>query len=122
MLFPWFHFKRIIKDYFLICESYQQAVQKSGPAQIEAIDMGRRGLHDEGSELLISRMEQKNNHGFPNSEKIIYFDLLIEMERNRYFFWKLNEAIFFFIICLSSQCGSLSDCTSDCAKTSRRSL
>jgi uncharacterized protein (UPF0262 family) len=45
-------FRRIIRDYFLICESYYSAIKNSTLAQIEAIDMGRRGLHNEGAELL----------------------------------------------------------------------
>jgi uncharacterized protein (UPF0262 family) len=52
-------FRRIIKDYFLICESYYNAIRSAPPAQIEAIDMGRRGLHNEGSELLRERLKGK---------------------------------------------------------------
>lgn len=49
-------FQKIVKDYFLVCESYYSAITKSSPAQIEAIDVGRRGLHNEGSDLLIERL------------------------------------------------------------------
>jgi uncharacterized protein (UPF0262 family) len=49
-------FRRIIKDYFLVCESYFSAIKTASPSQIEAIDMGRRGLHNEGSELLRERL------------------------------------------------------------------
>jgi uncharacterized protein (UPF0262 family) len=52
-------FRGIVKDYFLICESYFAAIKRSSPAQIEAIDMGRRGLHNEGSELLRERLADK---------------------------------------------------------------
>src|SRR5688572_9561375 len=45
-------FRKIVKDYFMICESYYQAIRTAMPSQIEAIDMGRRGLHNEGSQLL----------------------------------------------------------------------
>ena len=45
-------FRKTIKDYFAICESYYEAIRSASPAQIEAIDMGRRGLHNEGSERL----------------------------------------------------------------------
>jgi uncharacterized protein (UPF0262 family) len=45
-------FRRLIKDYFLICDSYLQAIRASSPSRIEAIDMGRRGLHNEGAEKL----------------------------------------------------------------------
>jgi len=51
--------KRLVKDYFMICDSYYQAIRASTPSQIEAIDMGRRGLHNEGSELLRDRLEGK---------------------------------------------------------------
>ena len=45
-------FRRLIKDYFMICESYFQAIRSATPSRIEAIDMGRRGLHNEGAEKL----------------------------------------------------------------------
>ena len=45
-------FRGIVKDYFKVCESYYQAIKSATPSRIEAIDMGRRGLHDEGSRLL----------------------------------------------------------------------
>jgi uncharacterized protein (UPF0262 family) len=49
----------VIRDYFLICESYYEAIRRSTPSQIEAIDMGRRGLHNEGSERLRERLKGK---------------------------------------------------------------
>jgi uncharacterized protein (UPF0262 family) len=52
-------FRGIVKDYFLICESYFAAIKRASPMQIEAIDMGRRGLHNEGSELLRERLADK---------------------------------------------------------------
>jgi uncharacterized protein (UPF0262 family) len=52
-------FRRIIKDYFMICESYYEAIRSSTPSQIEAIDMGRRGIHNEGSETLQDRLKGK---------------------------------------------------------------
>lgn len=52
-------FRAVVKDYFLICESYYTAIKKSTPSQIEAIDMGRRGLHNEGSEILRERLAGK---------------------------------------------------------------
>lgn len=51
--------KRIIKDYELVCDSYYAAIRTATPAQIEAIDMGRRGLHDEAAALLIERLASK---------------------------------------------------------------
>ena len=52
-------FRRIIKEYFEVCESYFEAIKKASPSQIEAIDMGRRGLHNEGAELLRDRLGGK---------------------------------------------------------------
>lgn len=52
-------FRRIVKDYFVICESYYDAVRRQNLAQVEAIDAGRRALHDEGSALLIDRLADK---------------------------------------------------------------
>lgn len=51
--------RKVVRDYFLICDSYYSAIRTATPAQIEAIDMGRRGLHDEGSALLRQRLEGK---------------------------------------------------------------
>jgi uncharacterized protein (UPF0262 family) len=51
--------RRVIKDYFLICDSYYKAIRTAPPSQIEALDMGRRGLHNEGSQLLQDRLKGK---------------------------------------------------------------
>ena len=58
-MLPLAPFRRIVKDYFLICESYYQAIRERGFAQVEAIDAGRRALHDEGAELLKERLAGK---------------------------------------------------------------
>jgi len=52
-------FRKLVKDYFLVCESYYDAIKTAPPSRIEALDMGRRGLHNEGSELLMQRLEGK---------------------------------------------------------------
>jgi uncharacterized protein (UPF0262 family) len=51
--------KRIIKDYFLVCENYYQAIRTAPPSRIQAIDMGRRGLHNDGSRVLVERLQGK---------------------------------------------------------------
>ena len=51
--------RKIVKDYFLICDSYYEALRGSSPSQIESVDMGRRGLHNEGAEQLRGRLEGK---------------------------------------------------------------
>ena len=63
-------FQSIIKDYFLVCESYFEAIRKSTPAQIEAIDVGRRGLHNEGSTLLMERLSEKVNLDFDTARRL----------------------------------------------------
>ncbi|MEM5475823.1 UPF0262 family protein [Pacificibacter sp. AS14] len=52
-------FRQVVKDYFQICESYFEAVKKMAPGQIEAIDMARRGIHNEGARVLQERLEGK---------------------------------------------------------------
>lgn len=63
-------FRRIVKDYFLICESYFEAIKTATPSQIEAIDMGRRGLHNEGSELLKERLDGKITVDFNTARRL----------------------------------------------------
>jgi uncharacterized protein (UPF0262 family) len=53
--------RRLIKDYFIVCESYYQAIRTAPPSRIQAIDMGRRALHDEGSRVLTERLKGKIN-------------------------------------------------------------
>jgi uncharacterized protein (UPF0262 family) len=63
-------FRGIVKDYFLICESYYAAIRQATPSQIEAIDMGRRGLHNEGSELLRERLSDKVEIDFDTARRL----------------------------------------------------
>lgn len=63
-------FQSIVKDYFLVCDSYYQAIKKSSPSQIEAIDMGRRGLHNEGSELLRERLMGRIDIDFDTARRL----------------------------------------------------
>jgi uncharacterized protein (UPF0262 family) len=63
-------FRRLVKDYFLICDSYHQAIRTQSPSQIEAIDMGRRGLHNEGSELLVERLKGKIGIDFDTARRL----------------------------------------------------
>ena len=51
--------RKIIKDYFMLCESYYDAIRNAAPAQIETIDMARRAMHNEGSEILQERLKDK---------------------------------------------------------------
>jgi len=63
-------FRGVIRDYFMICESYYDAIRNSTPHQIEAIDMARRGVHNEGSELLAGRLEGKVKVDFDTSRRL----------------------------------------------------
>jgi len=63
-------FRRIVKDYFLICESYFEAIKTAPPSRIEAIDMGRRGLHDEASQLLMTRLDGKITLDFDTARRL----------------------------------------------------
>ena len=63
-------FRRIVKDYYLICESYYDAIRSSTPSHIEAIDMGRRGLHNEGSQTLMDRLAGKIEIDFDTARRL----------------------------------------------------
>ena len=52
-------YRRLVKDYFMIVRSYDEAIKNGNPSKIEAIDMGRRAVHNEGAELLMERLEDK---------------------------------------------------------------
>lgn len=63
-------FRRIVRDYFAVCESYFEAIKTASPAKIEAIDMGRRGLHNDGSQLLLERLNGKIELDFDTARRI----------------------------------------------------
>jgi len=63
-------FRRIVKDYFLICESYYEAIRSASPSRIEAIDMGRRGIHNEGSQTLRDRLNGKIEIDFDTARRL----------------------------------------------------
>jgi uncharacterized protein (UPF0262 family) len=63
-------FRRIVKDYFTICDSYYAAIRTATPDRIEALDMGRRGLHDEGSRLVMERLKRKVDLDFDTSRRL----------------------------------------------------
>ena len=63
-------FRQVIKDYFAICASYFDAVKRLPAAQIEAIDMGRRGIHNEGSTLLMERLKGKVETDFDTARRL----------------------------------------------------
>ncbi|MHA1151161.1 MAG: UPF0262 family protein [Alphaproteobacteria bacterium] len=67
---PLLPFRRIVKDYFTICESYYEAIRVASPSKIEAIDMGRRGLHDEGCDILRDRLDGKIEIDFDTARRL----------------------------------------------------
>ncbi len=62
--------RRVVRDYFMICESYYQAIRSATPSKIEAIDMGRRGLHNEGSQTLQARLKGKIEVDFNTARRL----------------------------------------------------
>ena len=70
VVLPLTPFRSIVKDYFLVCESYYNAVRSASPSRIEAIDMGRRALHDEGSELLCERLAERVRVDFNTARRL----------------------------------------------------
>jgi len=63
-------FRRIVKDYFLVCDSYYKAMRSAPPSQIESLDMGRRAVHNEGTELLIKRLNGKIETDFDTARRL----------------------------------------------------
>lgn len=62
--------KRIMKDYFIVCDSYYKAIRTAPPSRIQAIDMGRRGLHDEGSRQLTERLKGKISVDYDTARRL----------------------------------------------------
>jgi len=63
-------FRRPIRDYFAICESYYQAIRRATAQEIETIDMARRGVHNEAAEMLLERLEGKIETDFPTARRL----------------------------------------------------
>ena len=70
-------FRGVIRDYGMVCDSYYEAIRGASPARIEAIDMGRRGLHDEAAELLRQRLDGKVRIDFDTARRL--FTLLFAL-------------------------------------------
>ena len=62
--------RRIVKDYYTVCDSYYEAIRTATPDRIEALDMGRRALHDEGSRILMERLERKVTLDFDTARRL----------------------------------------------------
>ena len=72
-------FRRLIKDYFTVCETYYNAIKHSPPQRIEALDMGRRSLHDEGSELLLKRLRGKISIDFSTARRLFTLICILQL-------------------------------------------
>jgi uncharacterized protein (UPF0262 family) len=62
--------RRIVKDYYTVCDSYYAAIRTATPDRIEALDMGRRALHDEGSAVLMERLKRKVSIDFDTARRL----------------------------------------------------
>jgi uncharacterized protein (UPF0262 family) len=63
-------FRGIVKDYFLVCDSYYRAIRTAPPSQIESLDMGRRAVHNEGTTLLLERLSGKVETDFETARRL----------------------------------------------------
>lgn len=63
-------FRPLVKDYFMVCENYFEAIKSAPPSRIEALDMGRRALHDEGGKLLLERLDGKVVMDTPTARRL----------------------------------------------------
>ena len=79
-------YKRLIKDYFLIVQSYNEAIKGDNPSRIESIDMGRRGLHNEGAELLQERLQDKIDMDFDTARRL--FTLICVLHGRKSLIWR----------------------------------
>ncbi len=70
VILPLSPLRRIIKEYFLVCDNYFNAVKSSNPNQIEAIDIGRRALHNEGSQIMQTRLADKVDIDFETARRL----------------------------------------------------
>ena len=87
-------FRRIVKDYFMICDSYYQAIRTATPDKIEAIDMGRRGIHDEGSRTLLERLKGKVRIDFETARRLFTLISRAALEGRRTHDAEKCEAVF----------------------------
>ena len=82
-------FRSIIKDYFMILESHQDALKHGMIEKVEAIDMGRRSLHNEGAELIIELLENKINTDFETARRLFTIITILHikwLEKEYYFY------------------------------------
>ena len=78
IVLPMSGLRRLVKDYFTVCESYHNAIKYARPSQIEALDVGRKGLHDEGSQMLLEALSNKARIDFMTARRL--FTLICVMQ------------------------------------------
>ena len=79
IMLPLAPFRRIVKDYFLVCENYYKAIRTAPPHQIEALDMARRTLHDEGAVELQKRLKDKVETDFDTARRLFTLVCVLQM-------------------------------------------
>lgn len=79
-------YKRLIQDYFMIVRSYDEAIKVGQHARIEAIDMGRRGIHNEGARLLVDRLESKIEMDNNTARRL--FTLICSLQESKALLWR----------------------------------
>jgi uncharacterized protein (UPF0262 family) len=73
-------FRRVIKDYWKVCDSYFKAIPDQPAARIEALDMGRRGLHDEGANILLERLKGKIDLDFDTARRLFTLICVLQLK------------------------------------------
>lgn len=73
-------FRSVIRDYHLICDSYFKAIESANPSKVEAIDMGRRGVHNEGSEVLIEQLGSEIECDFETARRLFTLISVLHMK------------------------------------------
>ncbi len=70
LMLPLTPLKKVIKEYFIVCDNYYNAIKSSNPQKIEAIDAGRRALHNEGSQIMQARLSEKVDFDFETARRL----------------------------------------------------
>jgi uncharacterized protein (UPF0262 family) len=83
LVLPLLPFRRVVRDYFAVCETYYEAIKHAGPGRIEAIDMGRRALHDEGAAMLRTRLAGRVDVDGPTARRLFTLVCVLHMRPSR---------------------------------------
>lgn len=83
LLLPLLPFRKIVRDYFTVCESYYEAIKHASPSRIEALDMGRRAVHNEGSTELRSRLADRVDIDFETARRLFTLICVLHIRPTR---------------------------------------